>query len=45
MATLAKHKQQLEKEKMMDQLSKGRSKVPSGGMHASVDDNGKLVWE
>lgn len=45
LAALAKHKQQLEREKMIEQLSKGRNKAPSGGMNASVDDNGKLVWE
>ncbi|KAF8624206.1 hypothetical protein AX17_007194 [Amanita inopinata Kibby_2008] len=46
LATLAKHKQQLEKTKMIEQLAgKGGGKSASGGMKASVDDNGKLVWE
>jgi LmbE family N-acetylglucosaminyl deacetylase len=45
LAALAKHKQQLERERTIEQLSKSRSKAPSGGMNASVDDNGKLVWE
>jgi len=42
---LAKHKQQLERSRMMDQVPKTVGKAPSGGMKAAVDDNGKLVWE
>lgn len=44
LATLAKHKRELEKAKMAEQFSSGK-KGPSGGMKASVDANGKLVWE
>ncbi|KAI0741281.1 hypothetical protein C8Q80DRAFT_1193465 [Daedaleopsis nitida] len=42
-ATLAKHKRELERNRMAEQ-AKISKKTPSGGMSASVDDNGKLVW-
>ena len=46
LAALAKHKKALEKERMVEQFKKsGSGKEPSGGMKASVDDRGKLVWE
>ncbi|KAF8633195.1 hypothetical protein AX15_001465 [Amanita polypyramis BW_CC] len=45
LATLAKHKQQLENMRIMEQISKKTGKTASGGMTASVDDNGNLVWE
>ncbi|KAF8918874.1 hypothetical protein CPB85DRAFT_1430032 [Mucidula mucida] len=45
LAALQKHKRDLEKTRMAEQASgTGKGKV-SGGMKASVDDNGKLVWE
>lgn len=48
LATLARHKRELERTKMDEQYStgsgRGRGKV-SGGMKASVDANGKLVWD
>jgi hypothetical protein len=45
LATLSKHNKELEKAKMAEQFSgKGKGKT-SGGMSASVDDNGKLVWD
>ncbi|KAF7982495.1 hypothetical protein HWV62_28082 [Athelia sp. TMB] len=48
LATLARHKRELERTKMAEQYNtgsgKGRGKV-SGGMKAAVDSNGKLVWE
>lgn len=45
LATLAKHKRALEKERMIEQLGKSGGKTPSGGMKATVDERGKLVWE
>ena len=46
LAALAKHKKALEKERMAEQFKKpGSGKAPSGGMMATVDDRGKLVWE
>jgi hypothetical protein len=43
LATLAKHKRELEKAKMTEQFSsKGKT---GGGMNASVDDKGRLVWD
>ena len=45
LAVLAKHKRELEKVRMAEQLSKSAGKTPSGGMKATVDDRGKLVWE
>ncbi|KIL56890.1 hypothetical protein M378DRAFT_16664 [Amanita muscaria Koide BX008] len=44
-STLAKHKQQFEKDRTMEQISTTVGKAPSGGMKASVDSNGKLVWD
>ncbi|TRM56887.1 hypothetical protein BD626DRAFT_512761 [Schizophyllum amplum] len=44
LATLAKHKRELEKTRMMEQYAKGKGKQ-SGGMTATVDEHGKLVWE
>ncbi len=43
LATLAKHKRELEKAKIAEQ-TKASKKTPSGGMSAYVDENGKLVW-
>ncbi|KAH8831721.1 hypothetical protein DL96DRAFT_1588777 [Flagelloscypha sp. PMI_526] len=46
LATLAKHKKALEKVKMDEQWNQNRSKGKvSGGMHATVDGDGRLVWE
>ena len=45
LATLAKHKRELEKARMMEQYAKGSKGKASGGMSATVDENGKLVWE
>ncbi|RDB30504.1 hypothetical protein Hypma_007068 [Hypsizygus marmoreus] len=46
LTTLTKHKRALERERMLEQLSKsGGGKTPSGGMKAAVDERGKLVWE
>jgi hypothetical protein len=49
MATLAKHKRELERAKMVEQFASGggggKGGKKSGGMNASVDVNGKLVWE
>ncbi|PPQ66139.1 hypothetical protein CVT24_000225 [Panaeolus cyanescens] len=44
LARLAAHKRQLEIEKMKEQQKKGKSKE-SGGMKATIDAGGKLVWE
>ncbi|KAF8987520.1 hypothetical protein BDQ17DRAFT_1435580 [Cyathus striatus] len=45
-AALANHRRELEKLRMAEQQQKEKkgTKV-SGGMKASVDDNGRLVWE
>ena len=40
LATLAKHKRDLEKEKITEQYSK-----KSGGSSASIDGKGHLVWD
>ena len=45
LATLAKHKRELEKARMMEQYAKGSKGKASGGMSATVDENGKLVWQ
>lgn len=42
---LAKHKRELERLRIIEQSQQGGGKRPSGGMHATVDDQGKLVWE
>ncbi|KAG6916726.1 hypothetical protein DXG01_005606 [Tephrocybe rancida] len=47
LAVLAKHKKELERERIMEQSRGGgatKGKV-SGGMKATVTDSGKLVWE
>ena len=43
LATLAKHKRELERTRIAEQ-TKSSSKNVSGGMSAYVDENGKLVW-
>ncbi|KAL0066662.1 hypothetical protein AAF712_006265 [Marasmius tenuissimus] len=46
LATVSQHKRTLEQERMKEQNSKkGGGKSMSGGMQASVDEKGKLVWE
>jgi len=46
LATLSKHKRELERSKMIEQFSqKGKGKSTGGGMKATVDEHGKLVWE
>jgi hypothetical protein len=45
LATLAKHKRELERAKIDAQYAKGGSKATSGGMQAGIDEKGKLVWE
>lgn len=42
---LAKHKRELERLRIIEQSRQGGGKQTSGGMHATVDDGGKLVWE
>ncbi|KAI9062623.1 hypothetical protein FKP32DRAFT_1593288 [Trametes sanguinea] len=44
LATLAKHKRELEKARIAEQ-SKSSKKAVSGGMSAYVDESGKLVWQ
>ncbi|KAH9921698.1 uncharacterized protein BXZ73DRAFT_104319 [Epithele typhae] len=44
LATLAKHKRELEQARMAEQ-SKSSRNTASGGMSASVDENGKLIWQ
>lgn len=44
--TLARHKRDLERVKIAEQFAKGGSKkTPSGGMNASLDAQGKMVWD
>ncbi|TFK66667.1 hypothetical protein BDN72DRAFT_843888 [Pluteus cervinus] len=46
LATLAKHKRELEKVRMAEQQEAKKSgKGVSGGMNATVDENGRLVWQ
>lgn len=46
LALLAKHKRELEKARILEQHNgKSGGNSSSGGMRASVDDRGKLVWE
>jgi len=46
LSVLSKHKQELERTRMVEQYGgKSGGKSPSGGMKASVDERGKLVWE
>ncbi|KAL1745544.1 hypothetical protein HDZ31DRAFT_36175 [Schizophyllum fasciatum] len=45
LANLAKHKRELEKARMVEQYAKSSKGKQSGGMTASVDEHGKLVWE
>ncbi|KAI6044385.1 hypothetical protein EDC04DRAFT_2561386 [Pisolithus marmoratus] len=42
---LAKHKRELERQRIIELSRSGGGKRPSGGMQAVVDDRGKLVWE
>lgn len=44
LATLAKHKRELDRTRMAEQ-AKSSKKTTSGGMSAYVDENGKLVWQ
>jgi len=45
LATLGKHKKEVEHARMAEQFgNKGGGKA-SGGMRATVDERGKLVWE
>lgn len=46
LATLAGHKREAEKARMEDLFGKASdTKRPSGGMKATVDERGKLIWE
>lgn len=45
LTALAKHKREAEKAKIMEQDGKTSGKTASGGMNASMDERGKLVWE
>ena len=46
LTVLAQHKRELERTRMLEQYSgKSGGKSSSGGMKASVDERGKLVWE
>lgn len=46
LVVLANHKRELERTRMLEQYGgKSSGKSPSGGMKASVDERGKLVWE
>lgn len=45
LATLAKHKRELERTRMIEQAQSNKKGKVSGGMRSVVDENGKLVWE
>ena len=47
LTTLASHKRDLEKVRMDELFGRARasSSKPSGGMRATVDERGKLIWE
>jgi len=45
LATLAKHKRELERVRMIEQAQSNKKGKVSGGMKSVVDENGKLVWE
>lgn len=45
LAAVARHKRDLERARIAEQAKKSAGKTVSGGMKASVDGNGKLVWE
>ncbi|KAF8142158.1 hypothetical protein EV363DRAFT_1149426 [Boletus edulis] len=42
---LAKHQRELERLRIIEQSRQGGGKQPSGGMQATVDEHGKLVWK
>lgn len=42
---LAKHKKELEKSRIAEQFDSSGKKGLSGGMQATVEEGGKLVWE
>ena len=44
LATLARHKRELERARVAEQ-AKTNKKAVSGGMSATVDENGKLIWQ
>lgn len=44
LATLAKHKKELERAKMIEQLAGPKGKTIGGGMKPIVDDRGKMVF-
>jgi hypothetical protein len=45
LAKLAERRRALEREKIIDQSRRGGGKQTSGGMQATVDSRGKLVWD
>jgi DNA-binding protein H-NS len=45
LATLAKHKNELERIRIIEQSRSSKKGKTSGGMTSVVDDRGKLVWE
>ncbi|KIK92599.1 hypothetical protein PAXRUDRAFT_146974 [Paxillus rubicundulus Ve08.2h10] len=45
LAGLANHKRELERLRIIELSQQGGGKRPSGGMQASVDDRGRLVWD
>ena len=44
LATLARHKRELERARMAEQAKTSKN-TTGGGMSAYVDENGKLVWQ
>jgi hypothetical protein len=44
-AKLAERRRALEREQIIDQSRRGGGKQTSGGMQATVDSRGKLVWD
>lgn len=45
LATLAKHKRELERIRIIEQSQSNKKGKASGGMRPVVDERGKLVWE
>ena len=44
-ASLAKHKRDLEKARIAEQLNSSKGKKASGGMSSYVNEKGQLVWD
>lgn len=45
LAALAKHKREVERAKIAEQLNSSKGKKASGGMASYVNEKGQLVWD